>query len=358
MKYTISSITLILLVVFGLTSCTKQQEKKVEKIYEVEIMEAAYSNPQESSRYSGKVSSINKTLLSTKVMGQIEYIPESGTRVKKGDVLIRIRSEELSSQLISTKALLERASATQSNTLKNYDRISRLYEKGSATQRELDDISTQLKVDEAQVVSVKQSIRELNEMMSYSRITAPIDGYISEKFANISDMTNPGQPLLALESMEKMEIQIRVPEFEIGQLTVGMPIKVEFPSLGEKPIQTTISRIVQSTEFSGSQFIAMAGLPANNSFKPGMFARISIPKGNNEKIIIPREVIHSRGQLQGIYTINQQGESMLRWIRLGKTYPNGVEVLSGLSLGEQIIVTFDGKPKNGVKVEIKNKKAS
>jgi hypothetical protein len=85
-----------------------------------------------------------------------------------------------------------------------------------------------------------------------------------------------------------------------------------------------------------------------------MFAHVSLTSGKQEKIIIPNEVIHQRGQLTGVYTINQQGESMLRWVRLGKSYPEGTEVISGLSQGEKIISSFEGKPAAGLKVEIKN----
>ena len=85
-----------------------------------------------------------------------------------------------------------------------------------------------------------------------------------------------------------------------------------------------------------------------------MFAHINLVSGKHEKIIIPNEIIHKRGQLTGVYTINQQGESMLRWVRLGKTYPEGTEVISGLESGEQVITAFEGKPAAGLKVEIKN----
>jgi hypothetical protein len=85
-----------------------------------------------------------------------------------------------------------------------------------------------------------------------------------------------------------------------------------------------------------------------------MYAEITLLKGNEKKILVPENAIYQRGQLVGLYGVNHNKEAMLRWVRLGKTYPEGIEVLSGLSAGEQVIISAEGKLFDGAKVEILN----
>ena len=158
-----------------------------------------------------------------------------------------------------------------------------------------------------------------------------------------------------MESLGSLELEIRVPEFEIGLFETGQEITVEIKTLGDEKIKANIEQIIPSSEFSGAQYIVKASLPESADLKPGMFARVELSSGEDQKILVPNSVIYRRGQLTGVYTVNQQGESMLRWVRLGKEYAEGVEILSGLEKGEQIISSFEGKPVAGVKVEIKNR---
>ena len=73
---------------------------------------------------------------------------------------------------------------------------------------------------------------------------------------------------------------------------------------------------------------------------------------NTNIVLIPEKVIVRRGQLSGIYTVSQNQTALLRWLRLGKTHGDKVEVLSGLNSEEQFIIYAEGKLYNGVRVTI------
>ena len=86
-----------------------------------------------------------------------------------------------------------------------------------------------------------------------------------------------------------------------------------------------------------------------------MFVNVQFPLENkkatvSETLLIPESALVKQGQLTGIYTIGNDNVAILRWLRIGKTFGNQVEVLSGLSANEQYIVSADGKLYNGVKV--------
>lgn len=86
-----------------------------------------------------------------------------------------------------------------------------------------------------------------------------------------------------------------------------------------------------------------------------MYATVQFPverKNAPDKVLIPTSSIIKKGELSGIYTISQQNTALLRWLRLGRTYGDQIEVLAGLNADETYIVTAEGKLFNGAKVAI------
>lgn len=86
-----------------------------------------------------------------------------------------------------------------------------------------------------------------------------------------------------------------------------------------------------------------------------MFVSTLFPtEGQTSKnIMIPRSALVQRGELEGIYTISSSNTAILRWLKLGRTYGDQVEVLSGLAQDEAFISSFEGKLYNGANVTIK-----
>ena len=85
----------------------------------------------------------------------------------------------------------------------------------------------------------------------------------------------------------------------------------------------------------------------------GMYATVLHAKGTEKMIRVPQSSLVKRGQLTGLYTVGANNNSVLRWIRTGKTYNDSIEVLSGLSDGEKYILSGNGKLYDGVIVENK-----
>ena len=86
-----------------------------------------------------------------------------------------------------------------------------------------------------------------------------------------------------------------------------------------------------------------------------MFATIAFPverKAANHNVLIPTTALITKGQLTGVYTISENNTAMLRWLRLGRTLGDQVEILSGLNADEKYITSSNGKLFNGAKVTI------
>lgn len=302
-------------------------------------------------QFSGKVQADDKTVLSTKIIGQIsQVLVKEGDKVTKGQLLVKIKSNDLVAKQNTATSGVKAAKAHMENTAKNYTRIQHLHQKGSATDKELDDMAVANEAAIAGYNEAKHNLAEINDYLSYANLTSPINGFVSEKMINVGDMAKPGFPVLVLESLTELKIQLNVPEFEISKFELNDQVRISVDVAELKNAKGKVDRIIPSS--SSGQFKVIVSLDENNVLiKPGMFARVDLLKEKEDILLIDKGLVIKKGQLTGIYTVSQQNEAMLRWIRLGKEYGNKIEVLSGLIHGETIITSATIKLTDGASVK-------
>ncbi len=313
------------------------------------------ANISKTYHYSGKVSSLKKSTLSTRIMGQIDQVfVHEGDQVQKGKLLVSLRSNDIDAQKSQVEANIIAAEAAYKNAEADYNRISSLFESKSATQKELDDITTHYQMAKAQLTSAKKAKVQVEETLAYANIRAPYSGVITDRFADSGDMANPGMPLIAIESPDQFEVITRIPETEVNIVEAEDAVKVELKN-SKEIIKGKITHISPSSRFSGAQFEARVLLQPTDAQKKlirsGMFANISLQKGEVSKILIADNLIVNRGQLTGVWTVSQSGSALLRWVQLGKKYNGQTEVLSGLSEGDQLIINSEERLYDGLIVK-------
>jgi len=334
-----------------LFSCGKEAEKNTTNTPAISVKTEQLKKVEQFTehRFSGKVKADDKTVLSTKIIGQIENIlVKEGDKVTKGQLLVKIKSNDLVAKQNTAKSGVKTAQLNMGNTAKNFQRVKNLHQKGSATDKELEDMGVANQAAIAAFNEAKHMQAEINDYLSYANLKSSITGFVSSKMANIGDMAKPGFPVLVLESLTELKIELNVPEFEIGKFELDDNVNIDVSTL--KAVKGKVDRVIPSS--TSGQFKVIVSLTENNSLlKPGMFARVNLLKEKESILLINKSVVIEKGQLTGVYTVSQQQEAMLRWIRLGKTYGDKVEVLSGLIEGEELITSAASKLTDGAKVK-------
>lgn len=306
--------------------------------------------------YTGTVASVNQSTLSTRIMGQISSVMvREGDAVKKGQLLVSIRSNDIQAKEKQVEANIIQAQAANKHAQDDFNRIQTLFNSNSATQKELDDITVHCAMTNAQLEAAQKAREEVMEMLSYADIRAPYDGVITQKFVDSGDMANPGMPLLAIEAPGLFEVMAKVPESEIYRVEKNDVVEVRVDAC-EKPVKGTISHISPSSRFSGSQFdVRISLVPTEEqkeAIRSGMFAHICHFKGEEQKLLVPSSMVVERGQLKGVWTVSEANQALLRWVRLGKPYGDHIEVLSGLNDGNQLIITTEGRLFDGAQLQL------
>ena len=354
-KYIIGLFSIVLFA----TSCGNGDQKTVaDNSPAVTVIVSSVSQESSSSflTTSGKIEAVNSANLSTRMMGYVDKIyVQVGEKVRKGQQLISISNTDLSAKLAQVNAGITEANAAYTNAEKDFNRFTALFNENSASQKELDDITANYNMAKARLEGAKQMKNEVNAQFSYANIRAPFSGTVTNKFINVGDMANPGMPLLEVESPGKFQVLAMVPESEILQIKADTEVDVVLKSLGET-IKGKVVEVSTSAKNTGGQYMVKVVLDKSDAkVMSGMYATVRFPveaKESTQAVMLPKEAIVTNGQLTGVYTVSQTNTALLRWLRLGRSIGDKVEVLSGMTSDEQYIVSADGKLYNGAKINI------
>lgn len=338
-------------------SSSDKQGDKTESAIKVEVYTPAQST-NEGFYLSGEVTAKQTATISTRMMGYITKIyVKPGDKVSAGQLLVSISSDDILAKKAQVQAMITEAEAASKNAQRDYERFKTLRGQNSVSEKELENVALQNTSMNAKVQMARQQMNEVNAMLSYTNIRAPFSGVVTQKMMDEGSMANPGMPILTIEQNGELQIVASVPENYIQYVKVGDIAKIELKSLGAT-IDGKVSELSPSAFRTGGQYSVKLSIDAKDkeNIRSGMYANVLIPNKTGEdltsKIMVDKNSIVYRDQLTGVYVIDDQNQANLRWIRLGKSIGNQIEVLSGLSQNDRIVSKAEGKLYNGVKVSV------
>jgi RND family efflux transporter MFP subunit len=345
-----------------LTSCGGDKKEKAAELaaIPVKINGKLDTNNSPFVTASGKIEAENSANLSTRMMGYVTKVHvKVGQNVRAGQLLVSVNNTDLQAKKAQVDASIIQAQAAFNNAKKDYDRFVNLFAQQSASQKELDDITARYEMAKAGLEAAKQMRNEIQAQFSYSNIAAPFSGVVTNTFVKDGDMANPGMPLISVEGASKLQVTAMVSENDIPFVKQGMNVKVNIKSMN-KIVSGKVSELSLSAKNTGGQYLVKINLDKlDKSILSGMFVNVQFPieksakiSTSSERVLIPISAIIKQGQLNGVYTIGNTNIAILRWLRLGKTFGDQVEVLSGLTADEAYIVSAEGKLFNGAKVSV------
>lgn len=362
MKNRILALSISLLV---LTSCGGDKKESIENnepAISVKVSGIAADNNGAFVTASGKIEAENSANVSTRMMGYVTKVHvKVGQKVSAGQLLVSVNNTDLQAKKAQVDASILQATAGYNNAKKDFDRFTALFNQQSASQKELDDMTSRYEMAKAGLEAAKQMRNEVLAQFSYANITAPFSGEITNTFVKEGDMANPGMPLVSVEGASHLQVTAMVSETDITSIKNGMNVKVLVKSTNQE-LSGKVVEVSGSAKNTGGQYLVKINLNnAGSKVLSGMFANVQFPVANksqattvvqSDKVLVPESALIRQGQLIGIYTVGNNNIAILRWLRIGKSFGNQVEVLSGLSANEQYIVSAEGKLYNGAKISI------
>lgn len=300
----------------------------------VEAVEATVAVPARQVEIMGTVQAADRASIAAKISGNITRLPvKLGSRVEKGALLAAISAGEISAKLLQAQAQLDQAE-------RNLKRERNLLAQNAATPE------TVKSLEEARQIA-RAAYDEARTMLSYATITAPFDGIITSKSANVGDLATPGRELLELEGEDRLQVITDVPEAMILDLNLGDTLEVAIPAAGLN-LAGSIVEIAPTADPRSRTAPVKLDLPADPKLRSGQFARVSLPSNRGEAILVPAAAVLQFGQMERIFVI-RDGYAQLQLVKTGLHHGDTVEILAGLEAGDQVAIAGhqhlrDGQP--------------
>lgn len=275
----------------------------------------------------GTVRAELRSVIEAKVSGKIEQmLVVPGQKVKRGELLASVDAREVQSRL-------DQALAVRQQTEGDMKRFASLLEQKILSQSEYDIAQSKFRVADA-------AVKEAETMLGYTKVAAPFDGVITRKHADVGDLATPGKPLLEMEDSRTLRLEADAPEAVVGKLTLGDKLPVRISAL-ETELTGVISEISPAADPGSRTFLVKLNLPPQAGLRAGQFGRVAMPVGETAALRVPAAAVVQRGQMELVFVVISN-LAQLRIVKTGKRIGDEVELVSGVSAGEQIVVSAVG----------------
>ena len=226
---------------------------------------------------------------------------------------------------------------------RTYDRYRKLYEGNAITTQEMDNVTNQANqarhgVEQAQamVKRTESSWDEAKIFLGFSRITSSIDGIVTGKMTDLGSMASPGVPLLQLEDRASRLVEASFEERMLDSVKEGMEVQVRVPSNAEETAGRIVE-VVPTVDPRTRTFVVKIAVPGVD-LRSGQYGSVRFKSGTRNLLLVPVSAVVTRGQLTGVFIVDSNDHVIYRLIRVGRHYGEMVEVLSGLTAGDTIVI--------------------
>ncbi len=360
----ISAVFLILIA----TACNEETEQKSEKIIPVKVFTIKLNNIENYVKATGTITAGEDVVLYSKVSERITNVSvKPGDKVAKGQTLA-VQYNAIFKQSVEAAETGVKSAQAQFNLIQQeFARMQKLYDQKAISNQQFDQTKTQYESSELGLQAAKVQLQQAKEQYANSFITAPFSGTIASVFVEQNQMAAAGLPIVQLINSGEMKAKVKIPSTEIEGIHKGQSVNVEFPSVPNKIYEGTVTEIDHAVDpISKNLQVEIELKKPDNLLKSGMFGEFLIKNAVKENsIIIPENAIQSRTEVKidretGLQKsfkkyfvfVIKDGKANLLEIKPGISSDGRIEIISGLNVGDTVVVVGQNIVKTGDKVKI------
>ena len=270
----------------------------------------------------------------------VRVLVDEGNRVRIGQTLAIVRSEQISADL-------QTAQASYQNALTDFGRFENAYKTGGVTKQQLDQAKLNLVASKSRLQQAKVNIGDTN-------IKATINGIVNKRYIEPGSVLGAGTQLFEIVNVSKLKLKVNVNETQVANLKVGTTTTVKATVFPDASFSGKISFIAPKADAS-LNFPVEIEITNNaaNDLKAGMYGTAEFASNQQKQtlMIVPRNAFVGSVSSNEIFVV-ENGIAKLKTVTAGRILGGKVEILNGLSDGETVIVTGQINLQDGSKVDI------
>jgi len=336
-----------------------EQQKRKQVVPLVQVKKPTQEDFQQKLTYNGDVIPIQQANIFSRVSGNIEKMyADIGQSVHAGQLLAVVDSTSYAAQMRQSAGLLAQAKAAEQNADAVYKRSKQLLDQKLISQQDFDNAEAALHTAQGQVAAQKAALENAEITLNYCKITAPFSGYIVKRLLDpgvyvvVSPVGN--STLYSLQDMDKVKIYIYVQERDVPVVDSIHEATVTLDAYKDKVFHGTVSKTSNSLDLATRTMTLEVDIDnKDHIIKPGMFATVSfVAAVHRNAIVVPVEALQTDDQGQkSLFTV-VDGKAKKVNVQTGIQADNQVEVTSGLSASDDVIILGQDQAKDGNPVRI------
>jgi RND family efflux transporter MFP subunit len=301
----------------------------------------------------GTVTADRTAAVSSRVMANVVAVPARvGQSVAAGDVLVEIDPQTAKGQEAQAKGALAQARAALSLAERNYERYKALAASGSASPLELDMTRMQYEQAKGAVQQGEGAVEAASSVARESRVTAPFAGRVAARLVEAGDLAAPGRPLVTIESATGRRLVVQVPAGTVAAsgLKAGKKLTVRIDGAASD-LTGTVVEMSPGADPASHTYTATLEL-SGSPVATGLTGRATIESAVRSSVLVPESAVLASGGVTLVALKDDAGKARTRVVTTGATQDGKVEILSGLSGGETVLVGLTAPPADGAPVSV------
>jgi len=309
----------------------------------------------------GNVAAFTDTPIYSRTNGYLKkWYFDIGSHVRKGELLAEVDTPEVDQQLDQSRAELERMQANQDLAGVTSDRWQALLAKHAVSQQEADQTRSNYIAAQAAVHASDANVRRLEQLQSYERIVAPFDGVITARNTDVGDLIDAGsgsnnpRELFHLAAVHSLRVYVAVPEVDSDSIHSGDQATLTQDSNPDLKISGTIVRNADAIDHSTRTLNVEVDVDNSKGvLRPGafVFVHFHLPAMGNS-VTIPSNTLLFRAEGLRVGVV-RNGRVQLVPVIIGQDFGNAVEIISGLTPADEVILDPSDSLANGMQVHPK-----
>lgn len=288
----------------------------------------------------------NEAAIYARTNGYVQaWKKDIGDKVKKGDLLALIDTPEVDQDLAQAKATLEQIRARLALTQSSLQRWEGLRQRDAVSQQELDERRAAQQQAQADLAASQANVRRLQQLHDFCRITAPFDGVVVRRNVEVGALVAAGsaanaKELFYLAQSDALRLTVAVPQTYVGDVATGKEVLVKLIEKPNAPVNGTITRVSGGVDVATRSVQVEVSLPnKDGKLLPGAYVEVALPLGGAAKaLLIPPNTLQFRQDGPRVAIVGEGDKIALRQVKLGRDLGRAVEVISGLSPKDAVVL--------------------
>ncbi len=356
------SCIIIFLAVAALNIWRVKNRKPIETIKQRKIPVQIYivknKNLNNFIESTGNILPLRRVKIYPRIPGKIieTIMVQRGDKVEKGQIIATLENSQIKAQLDRARAQIELATANRDVLKKDYSRIKDLFKHKAASHQKLDHIKAELKAAKARVKEAEAALKVLKVIYEEHNIHATISGIVSNRYLDPGSFSNPGVPILEIDDENIIKLITSVPESIFPHIKKGMQIEFTTDAYPKTIFSGKIFRIYPVLNPQTRSANIEIRIPNKKlMLRSGMFAHVRIDLGVKRALAVPLDGLIKMSGTGNYYAFTiSNGKAHIRNIKTGIIQNNLVEIISGLKLGDKMVIKGQRQLKDGIDVKIIN----